>query len=142
MMPKVTTETTIGRTCVELEAEAYEHEAKAATLRAEAVRARAMELHRQHAPSIAKAPVHMTRGEYAQRSRVSDATVSRWAKQGMPTIPVGTTDRIDPAGADEWRRSRPRVATTPTKKTLAANDDALDVSASLSSAGIERGHAS
>lgn len=125
----------VGKSAADLEAEAFEHDASAATLRARAVRARAVEQRQQRAPSIAKA-VHMTRSEYAHRSRVSDATVSRWVKDGMPVLPVGTTDRIDPIAADEWRRTRPRKATTQKKNTTP--DDDLDVSACIKSAGIRR----
>jgi hypothetical protein len=76
-------------------------------------------------------PVHFTRAEYARRSNVSEATVSRWLAEGLPTIPVGTTVRIDPEAADDWRRARGRK---PTKAKTAASD--LDVSAELGNAGL------
>lgn len=78
--------------------------------------------------------VHMTRAEYARRSRVSEATVSRWVAAGMPTMPVGTTYRIDPLLADEWRRTRTPKPTTPATKKSAE----IDVSDVLGRAGIRR----
>lgn len=75
--------------------------------------------------------VHMTRGEYARSRRISTATVARLVADGMPTIPVGTTDRIDPVAADAWRSSRERKATTPATKK-----DVVDVAGALSKAGL------
>jgi hypothetical protein len=75
----------------------------------------------------------LTRNEYARRSSVSDATVTRWIDLGMPTIPVGSTVRIDPAAADEWRRARGRHPTTPARSAQAP---ALDVDADLARAGL------
>lgn len=131
------------RTSAELEAEAYEHDSKAAhhhskaaQLRADAVRLRALEHKQQHPPSIAKTTGHMKRSEYAHSRGVSDATVTRWVKDGMPTIPVGTTDRIDPAVADEWRRTRPRRATTAAPAKKSASPDDVDVSDLLKNAGL------
>lgn len=130
-------------TAEELEAQADELEAaeiiRAATADAEILRlrARAKRL-RVERSIVTKASEHMTRSEYAISRRMSEATVSRLIAAGMPTLPVGTTHRIDPVAADAWRQSRPRVATTPAKK-VAANDDAdLDVSGSLSAAGMKR----
>lgn len=125
------------RTSADLEAEAYELDAQASLLRAAAVRLRATEQQQQRrAPSVAKTIGHMKRSEYAHARSVSDATVSRWVKAGMPTLPVGTTDRIDPVAADEWRRTRPRMATTPPKSTTPT--DEVDVSDSLARAGITK----
>lgn len=126
------------RSAYELEAQAHELDAQASLLRAAAVRARATEQQQQHrAPSVVKTTSHMKRSEYAHARSVSDATVSRWVKAGMPTMPVGTTDRIDPVAADEWRRSRPRTTTTLAKSTRPQHED-LDVSESLAKAGITK----
>ena len=85
-------------------------------------------------PQVAAPAAHMTRTEYARSRRISGATVSRLIAQGMPALRVGTTDRIDPVAADEWRRTTPAAATTPAKK----NSD-VDVSGSLARAGLKAG---
>jgi hypothetical protein len=76
--------------------------------------------------------VHMTRGEYARSRRISGASVSRLVAAGMPVVPLGTTDRIDPVAADEWRRSRERKPTTQSKSST----DDVDVTDALGRAGL------
>jgi hypothetical protein len=129
----------------EIDAQADELEAneiiRAATADAEILRlrARAKRLRTVAHTAVVQQPAHLTRAQYAHRSNVSEATVSRWIAAGMPVVPVGTACRIDPPAADLWRRTRPRTATTPAKKSIAANDaDDLDVSRSLSAAGLTR----
>lgn len=78
-------------------------------------------------------PTHMTRAEYARRSRVSEATVSRWKAEGMPVERVGTTYRVDRAKADAWRHARGDGPTTPTKRDAR---DELDVGELASRAGL------
>lgn len=83
-----------------------------------------------------EAAAHLTRLEYARRCSVSTATVTRWEHEGMPTIPVGSTYRIDPVTADEWRRARGRAPTTPAQRAPRDADDGLDVSAALARSGL------
>lgn len=82
---------------------------------------------------VAPAVEHMTRIEYAQSRRVSPATVTRWLAEGMPSIPVGTSVRIEPLAADEWRRNRGR---SPTRATPRTRDNDTDVSSIVSRAGL------
>jgi hypothetical protein len=111
---KITTSAGEGKSIADIEAEAYDLEARAASLRADARRKLAAEQREQQRPIAVRTmgSPHMTRREYAHRSRVSTATVARWVDEGMPTLNVGTTDRIDVDAADAWRRMRPRKATT------------------------------
>ena len=86
------------------------------------------------APPPAPPTSHVKRGVYARLRGVCQATVTRWVAEGMPTMPVGSTDRIDIAAADAWRLARGRM---PTKAKPKAEVDAdLDVSSSLASAGL------
>jgi hypothetical protein len=85
------------------------------------------------APESASA--HVKRTEYARMRGVSDATVSRWVELGMPVVPVGSTYRIEPAAADEWRRRRGRVPTTPAARLRPAEED-VDVGAALARSGL------
>lgn len=111
------------------------HDILISLLRDPALRAELVGILRDAAPPPSVAPaVHMTRGEYARSRRISGATVSRLVAQGMPVLRVGTTDRIDPIAADEWRRTTPAAATTPAKR-----EPDLDVSGSLSRAGLKAG---
>ena len=89
------------------------------------------ELERLREPARSTDPQRLTRQEYALRERVSLATVSRWVKAGMPVVPVGSTDRIDVAEADAWRRARGRVPTKSSSPT-----DNVDVSTIASMAGL------
>ena len=86
-----------------LEALAYEHDAKAATLRAEAKRLRA-----NVAPSPAQSdkPRQLKPEVYAQQCGVCVTTVHRWRADGMPTVPVSKNQyRVVARDADEWRRN-------------------------------------
>jgi len=85
-----------------------------------------------HSP-VAVAADHMTRGEYARSRSVSQATVTRWLAEGMPSIPVGSNVRIDPITADEWRRARGRK---PTKAAPRATHDDTDVVDIATRAGL------
>ena len=106
-----------------------------ALLRDPDLRAEIVAIFRDAAPPAASAPaVHMTRGEYARSRRISGATVARLVSAGMPVIAVGTTDRIDPVAADEWRRSREPATTTPARRVTAADD--VDVSSLATRAGL------
>lgn len=136
------TQMTAPRNARELEAEAekaIEEEAKAAS---EAVRTkRRTDLVMAAMAVVVKASIppevrQLTRAEYARRCNVSDATVSRWLADGMPSIPVGTTVRIDPIAADEWRRARGRKPTTPVPRDRLTSEDEIDVSSALSGAGL------
>jgi hypothetical protein len=118
---------------LELEAQAYELEAEASRLRALAKRARIFAS--ASTPTAAEAPRHQTRAEYARRSRVSEATVSRWLAEGMPALPVGSTVRIDVEAADEWRRVRGRRPTKAASKKTTSDDD-VDVSGVLGRTGL------
>ena len=118
---------------LELEAQADELEAEALRLRARAKRIRA-ETESSRAPESTE-PAPLTRAEYAKRSRISEATVSRLITEGMPCIPVGSTVRIDPAVADDWRRSRGRRPTKATSAKAGAAEEP-DVSDCLERAGL------
>lgn len=120
---------------LELEAQADELEADALRLRARAKRLRANTEVAPHAPAPAP-PVHMTCTEYAASRKICRASVSRLLKEGMPCVPVGSTVRIDPTAADEWRRARERRPTTtkPARNRDAAND--VDVANALNRAGL------
>lgn len=115
---------------LEYEARADELEAEASLLRAKAKRLR-IEQERIAPATHSQGPRDLTRREYAALANVSEATVSRWVAAGMPSIPVGTTVRIEPNAADEWRRRRGRKPTTPKAK---APD--VDVDVDLSRAGL------
>jgi hypothetical protein len=126
------------RTCAELEAEAYDHEAKAATLRAEAVRARAVEQQHQCAPSIVKVePMLLSPRDLARRLGVSVAHVRRLDPPGV-VVGDKSTKRYDLDEVRAWLRDREPRATTPVKKASAANDDDLDVSSAMTAAGLHR----
>ncbi len=85
-------------------------------------------------PAPAVSEPHVQRKVYARMSGVCPATVTRWVEEGMPTIPVGSHDRIDVAVADAWRMARGRA---PTKaKPRVEVDPDLDVTGSLASAGL------
>lgn len=75
----------------------------------------------------------LRRKEYAEREGVSRATVGRWIDEGMPTVPVGSTVRIDVDAADEWRIARGRK---PTVARSAESDDGIDVTAVARRAGL------
>lgn len=109
----------------EIEARADELEAEALRLRAQAKRLRAAR-ERSATCSTSIEPTRLTREEYAARESVSTATVTRWVREGMPTMPVGSTYRIDPTDADAWRKSRGRHPTTP-KPVATTNRAAEDV---------------
>lgn len=121
-----------GPNPLELEAQADELEAEALRLRARAKRCRVAS---EKVPAPPAPPTQMTRAEYAKRSRISQATVSRLIAEGMPCMPVGSTVRIDIAVADEWRCRRGRH---PTKALPAKTDRSsdLDVAVELSRAGL------
>lgn len=118
---------------LELEAQADELEAEALHLRARAKRAR-IGLSASSARTPTAEPVHLTRTEYARRSSVSEATVSRWLAEGMPALPVGSTVRIDSLAADEWRRARGRRPTRAKAKGIPDAD--VDVDEDLARAGL------
>lgn len=90
------------------------------------------ELERLRAEPRAPEPQRLTRQEYALRERVSLATIGRWVREGMPVVVVGTTDRIDPQPADEWRRRRGRAPT----KASGSNPDVIDIAGLVSKAGL------
>jgi len=124
-----------GGNPLEIEARADDLEAEALRLRAVAKRRRAQLDGLSAAPFRTEAPARdLTRQEYAQRANVSGATVSRWLADGMPSIPVGSTVRIDPTAADEWRRERGRKPTTPSAKLRETAD--VDVDADLGRVGL------
>lgn len=101
-------------------------------LRDPALRAELVAILREAAPPPSVEPaIHMRRLEYGRSRRISGATVSRLIAQGMPVLRVGTTDRIDPVAADEWRRTTPAAPTTPAKR-----EPDVDVSSALASAGL------
>lgn len=83
------------------------------------------------APAVTDAK-HVTRAQYARSRGISIATVSRLEAEGMPTIPVGSTVRIEPVAADEWRRARGRRPT----KAAPKREPELDVDADLARAGL------
>lgn len=120
----------------ELEARAFELEADALRLRARASRLR-VALESAPATAPATEPTQMTRAEYAASRKISAATVGRLLKEGMPAMPVGSTVRIDPITADEWRRARgrrPTKAEASRPKPDVVND--VDVSAVLARSGF------
>lgn len=47
-----------------------------------------------------------TRAEYAARQRVSEKTINRLLKAGLPHLRVGKLIRIEPAVADAWLAQR------------------------------------
>lgn len=103
-------------------------------LRDPELRAAVVAILREAAPAPVTGPaIHMTRGEYARSRRISGATVSRLIVQGMPVLRVGTTDRIDPGAADEWRRTTPAAPTTPAKR-----EPDVDLDSALAGAGLRR----
>jgi hypothetical protein len=120
---------------LELEAQADELEAQAFHLRARAKRLRsALE---RPAPLVPAEPTQLTRSEYAKRSRISEATVSRYLAEGMPMIPVGSTVRIDPVAADDWRCERGRRPTKArVKNESASSGPEPDVSGALARSGL------
>lgn len=128
----------------EIDARADEMEAEELLRRATAqaailrLRAHAKRRRVETKAELAQAPEHMTRAQYAHRSCVSVVTVARWIKEGMPVIPIGTTDRIDPSAADAWRKARPRTATTPVKKASPAKADDVEVSDVLAIANVRK----
>jgi excisionase family DNA binding protein len=107
---------------------------------ADAARAKRSELIAQFMISSSQTPVSAipaeaskaTVTEYATRERVSVATVRRWLKEGMPSVPVGTTVRIDATAADAWRAARGRKPTTPAPKS----DAAIEIEAIARRAGL------
>jgi hypothetical protein len=131
-----------GDNADEIDAQADELEAteivRSAAVQAEVLRlrARAKRMRVETRAEILPAPEHMTRAQYAHRSSVSVVTVARWIKEGMPVIPIGTTDRIDPSAADAWRKARPRTATTPIRKVTPKDD--VDVSSVLAIANVRK----
>lgn len=116
---------------LELEAQADEHDALAATLRARAKRQRLAAPAQESVLRLEPEP-HMARLEYARRSGISGATVSRYVDEGMPVVPVGTTYRIEPGAADAWRVARSKSPTKAKPKRIA---DDVDVS-SAAAAGL------
>lgn len=118
---------------LELEARADEREAEALLLRAKAKRLRARQDATPGEVTLPAGPLHLTRREYALRANVSEATVTRWLAEGLPSLPVGTTVRIEPVAADEWRRQRGRK---PTKTTRRGADEDVDVSTAIAAAGL------
>ena len=120
--------------------EAIENEARAA---AEGVRAKrrtelllamiAVEV-RAGVPTELK---HVTVAAYAASRSISKATVLRYIDEGLPVIPVGSTVRVDPTAADEWRRARGRKPTTPeSKKSRVVSESDVDVSCALAAGGL------
>lgn len=102
-------------------------------LRDPELRAELVGVLREAMPAPSPPPaIHMTRAEYARTRGISGATVSRLIANGMPTIPIGSTYRIDAVAADEWRRTRER---RPTSSKAKVHD--VDVSRSLSAAGLK-----
>lgn len=126
-----------------LNAEAEEHEAKAAEYDCRAAQER-VEAHLKRAQAHRCEPiecrpteaVHATLTAYCVSRAISKATANRYIAEGMPTIPVGTTIRIDPSVADEWRRQRGRKPTTPEPKPAKPSEDDVDVSGALSGGGL------
>ena len=103
----------------------------AATLRAKAKRQRLAAPAQESVPRL-EVDRHMARLEYASRSGISGATVTRYVDEGMPVVPVGTTYRIEPRAADAWRVARSKSPTKAKPKRIA---DDVDVS-SAAAAGL------
>jgi hypothetical protein len=140
-MKSITDEPTERNSLAAEAKEAIEHEACAA---ADAVRAKrhtefllamlAVKA-KSEIPTEAK---HLTVAAYAVSRSISKTTVVRYYRdEGMPVIPVGTTVRIDPVAADEWRRARGRRPTIPAAKKAASNASKdVDVSDILAASNL------
>lgn len=114
---------------LELEARAFELEAEAAVLRAKAKRLTlATAPHVQVQPEV---PSEVTRAEFAKLRKISQATVTRLLKEGMPASPVGTRVRINIAEADAWLKQRGRKPTRAAERVAG-----LDVDDVLAHAGL------
>lgn len=67
----------------------------------------------EHAPTNPVRPEYLTLDrpeQFADRTSVSRAQVYKWLADGMPSLKLGKSRRIDPAEGIAWLRSRNDVA--------------------------------
>jgi hypothetical protein len=91
------------------------------------------------AEKIRAAPLYDTPGqlltiqEYAKRKGVSESTIKRMCKEGLPVEVVGQRKKVDATKADAWLAKRGSKPTTP---AVAARKDDVDVTSVLDRGGL------